>query len=127
MNPKSQIRGNNKQIERNQSKLVQDLTFPPSLYALLSQATNSRPRLPFSFVLHVIRFRGSRRGQSGHLVNGTVPYFGHGEQEAELKLDITRRPEKGCHRRRRRRMGAGKEMGRNGIGTGLAQAPFMQR
>jgi hypothetical protein len=98
--------------------LERDLTLSPSLYGKLSHATNSRPRLPFSSVLQIDRFRGSWRGQSGHLVKGTGPYCGHEEREVEEKLDITRVPEKGCRWRRRRTMGRGERKGKQWHGHG---------
>lgn len=98
--------------------MERDLTLSPSLYGKLSHATNSRPRLPFSSVLQIDRFRGSWRGQSGHLVKGTGPYCGHEEREVEEKLDITRLPEKGCRWRRRRTMGRGERKGKQWHGHG---------
>jgi hypothetical protein len=104
--------------------LERDLTLSPSLYGKLSHARNSHPRLPLSFVLQIDRFRGSWRGQSGHLVKGTGPYCGYEEREVEEKLDITRLPGKGCRCRRRRTMGRGERRGkqwhghRHGRGAG---------
>ena len=98
--------------------MERDLTLSPSLYGKLSHATNSRPRLPFSSVLQIDRFRGSWRGQSGHLVKGMGPYCGHEEREDEEKLDITRRPENGCRWRRRRTMGCGEGKGKQWHGHG---------
>jgi hypothetical protein len=93
--------------------LERDLTLSPSLYGKLSYARNS-----LSFVLQIDRFRGSWRGQSGHLVKGTGPYCGHEEREVEEKLDITRLPEKGCRWRRRRTMGRGERKGKQWHGRG---------
>jgi hypothetical protein len=105
--------------------LERDLTLFPSLYGKHSHARNSRPWLPLSSVLQIDRFRGSWRGQSGHLVKGTGPYCGHEEREVKEKLDITRLSKKGCCWRRRRTMGHGERKGKQwhehgrGAGSGF--------
>jgi hypothetical protein len=98
--------------------LERDLTLSPSLYGKLSHARNSCPRLPLSFVLQIDHFRGSWRGQSGHLIKGTGPYCSHEEREVEEKLDITRLLEKGCRWQRRRTMGRGERRGKQWHGHG---------
>ena len=91
MNPKSLFRQKIKksgEVKRNQGGLGETLTFPAC--GMLSHFTNSRPTFPLSELTQTKRFRGSMRGQSGHLVSGTTPYRGHDGWEAELELDISR-------------------------------------
>ena len=70
------------------------------------------------------------RGQSGHLVNGTGPYYGHDWREAEVELDITRRrcaslPEKRKNKVGGRGKGKGRQWGvrwlrlMDGLGRGM--------
>jgi hypothetical protein len=82
-----------------------DLTFPSS--SLLSHFTNSRPRLPFLPLNVTSCFRGTVRGQSGHL---PIMAMGSGR----LKRSLTSIASVAALRPRRRRGERGCRGGCNG-------------
>jgi hypothetical protein len=93
MNPNSQIDGKIIKKCTNYRKGAMDnsdLTFPGS--GLLSHFTNSCPKFPFSSLIVTDRFNGVARVQSGLLVIYTNPYLGHEGRDAELEVNINRRP-----------------------------------